>query len=138
MDHKVQSPNVDCLRIIDGSAQMESGPNNVMPEDFETVQMHNPWPPLMDDGDFWVVLGQTPDQMAGAKASDFPSVLPEISEKFLGDNVVVGDDAEYVEVEELAMDDTGIYLELEGLIEKSCGWCEYTRELREQAAGLTP
>ncbi|KAF8036224.1 hypothetical protein BT93_C2053 [Corymbia citriodora subsp. variegata] len=83
-DHKIQSPNFDCLRMGEGSAQMESGPNNAVPVDFETVQMHSPWHPLLD-------------QMAGAGPSG----------------------------EELATDDTGIYLELEGLIEN------YTNELWE-------
>ncbi|KAL3747234.1 hypothetical protein ACJRO7_016074 [Eucalyptus globulus] len=118
-DHKIQSPNVDCLRIGDDLAQIESWPNNVLPVDLETIQMHNPWPPP----------GQTPDQMAGPSPSDLPSVFHEISEKLLGDNMAVGDDA---------MDDPGIYLELGGLIEKSCGWTEYTSGLGKQAAGLTP
>ncbi|KAI3410665.1 HSF_DOMAIN domain-containing protein [Psidium guajava] len=123
MDHKIRSPNVDCLRISDNSAQMESGPNNVMPEDFETVQMHNPWPPPMGGGDFR-------DQMAGTSRSDSPSVFHEMPAKLLGDSVVAGDDAEDVEVEELlTADDTGIYLELEGLIEKPCGRSEDTSEL---------
>ncbi|XP_010049465.3 heat shock factor protein HSF30 isoform X1 [Eucalyptus grandis] len=128
-DHKIQSPNVDCLRIGDDSAPIESWPNNVLPLDLETVQMHNPWSPPMGGADFRVMQGQTPDQMAGASPSDLPSVFHEKSEKLLGDNMVVGNDA---------MDDPGIYLELEGLIEKSCGWREYTIGLGKQAAGLMP
>ncbi|KAI6679647.1 hypothetical protein NL676_033528 [Syzygium grande] len=109
---------------------MESGPNNVVPEDFQTVQMHDLWSPPMGGGDFWFVQGQTPNQMAGASTSDLPSVFREMSEKLLGDNVVVGDDSEDVEAEgEPALEDTGIYLELKGLIEKSCDWNEYTSEL---------
>ncbi|KAL3747232.1 hypothetical protein ACJRO7_016072 [Eucalyptus globulus] len=122
-DHKIQSPNFECLRIGDDSAQMESGPSNVVPVDFQTVQMHNPWPPPMGGGYFRAVQGQTLDQMAGASSSDLPSVFHEMSEKLLGENMVVGDYAMDVEAEEeLAMDDAGIYLELEGLIEKS--WLE--------------
>ncbi|XP_039165830.1 uncharacterized protein LOC120292026 [Eucalyptus grandis] len=98
-DHKIQSPNVDCLRIGDDLAQMESWPNNVLPVDLETIQMHNPWPPPVGGADFRVMQGQTPDQMAGPSPSDLPSVFHEISEKLLGDNMVVGDDA---------MDDPGI------------------------------
>ncbi|KAF8036255.1 hypothetical protein BT93_C2080 [Corymbia citriodora subsp. variegata] len=128
-DHKIHSPNFDCLRIGDDSEQMESGPNNAVPVDFETVEMDDPWPPPKGGGDFRVMQGQTPDQMAGASPSDLPSVFHEMWEKHLGDNVVVGDDAMDVEAGELPMDDTGVYLELEGLIEKSCGWTEYTSEL---------
>ncbi|XP_010049469.2 heat stress transcription factor A-2 [Eucalyptus grandis] len=138
MDHKIQNPNVDCPRVGDDLAQMESRPNNVAPVDFQTVQMHNPWPPPMGGGDFRAVQGQTPDWMAGASSSDLPSVFHEMSEKLPGDNVVVGDNVMDVEAGELAMDDTGIYLELEGLIEKSFGWSDYTSELRELAVGLTP
>ncbi|KAL3747226.1 hypothetical protein ACJRO7_016066 [Eucalyptus globulus] len=129
MDHKIQSPNVDCLRIGDDLAQMASWPNNVLPLDLETIQMHNPWPPLVGGADFRVLQGQTPDQMARASPSDLPLVFHEMSEKLLGDNTVMGDDA---------MDDPGIYLELEGLIEKSCGWSDCTSGQGKQAAGLTP
>ncbi|KAF8036222.1 hypothetical protein BT93_C2051 [Corymbia citriodora subsp. variegata] len=129
-DHMIHSPNFDCLRTGDDSAQMESGPNNAVPVDFETVEMDNLWPPPKGGGDFRVMQGQTPDQMAGASPSDLPSVFHEMWEKHLGDNVVVGNDAMDVEAEEeLPMDHTGVYLELEGLIEKSCGWTEYTSEL---------
>ncbi|KAL3747230.1 hypothetical protein ACJRO7_016070 [Eucalyptus globulus] len=138
MDHKIQSPNVDCPRVGDDLGQMESWPNNVAPADFQTVQMHNPWPPPIGGGDFRAVQGRTPDQKAGASPSDLPSVFHEMSEKLLGDNVVMGDDAMDVEAKELAMDDTGIYLELEDLIEKSCGWSDYTSQQWEQAVGLTP
>ncbi|XP_010049464.2 heat shock factor protein HSF30 [Eucalyptus grandis] len=138
MDHKIQSPNVDCPSVGDDPGQMESWPNNVGPVDFQTVQMHNPWPPPIGGRDFRAVQGRTPDQKAGASPSDLPSVFHEMSEKLLRDNVVMGDDAMDVEAEELAMDDTGIYLELEGLIEKSCGWSDNTSELWEQAVGLTP
>ncbi|XP_010051445.1 heat stress transcription factor A-2 [Eucalyptus grandis] len=119
-DHKIQNPNFECLRIGDDSAQMESRSNNVLPVDVETVQMHTPWPPPMGGADFRVMQGQTPDQMAGASPSDLPFVFHEKSEKLLGENMVVGDEA---------MDDPGFYLELEGLIEKSCGWSEYTSGL---------
>ncbi|KAF8036218.1 hypothetical protein BT93_C2047 [Corymbia citriodora subsp. variegata] len=129
MDPKIQSPNVDCLRMSDDSAQMESQSNSVVLEDFETIQMHNPWPPPVGGRDFSVAQGQTPDQMAGASASQLSSVFHEMSEKLLGDNVVVGDDAANDVVEEqeedLAVNDTRIYLELEGLIDKPCGWSEY-------------
>ncbi|KAK3438895.1 hypothetical protein EUGRSUZ_C03452 [Eucalyptus grandis] len=106
-DHKIQNPNFECLRIGDDSAQMESRSDSVLPVDLETVQMHNPWPPPMGGADFRVMQGQTPAQMAGASPSDLPSVFHEMSEKLVRDNMVVSDDA---------MDDQGIYLELEGLI----------------------
>ncbi|KAI6679656.1 hypothetical protein NL676_033537 [Syzygium grande] len=141
MDPRIQSPNVDCPRISDDSAQMESQPNSVSPEDFEDIQMCNPWPSPVGGGDFRVMQGQMPDQMAAANLSHLSSVFHEMSEKLLGDNVVVGDDAADVEEEEeddLAVNDTRIYLELEGLIEKPCGWSEYTSELVEQAAVLMP
>ncbi|KAF8023926.1 hypothetical protein BT93_F1200 [Corymbia citriodora subsp. variegata] len=110
----------------DGSAQMESGPNDVVPVDFETIQMHNPWHPPFD-------------QMAGASPSGLPLAFREMPEKLLGNNGVVGNDAMDVAAgEELATDDMGIYLELEDLIEKSCGLGDYTSELWEQATGLTP
>ncbi|KAF8036221.1 hypothetical protein BT93_C2050 [Corymbia citriodora subsp. variegata] len=116
-DHKIQSPNFDCLRMGDGSAQKESRPNNAVPVDFETVQMQSPWCPPVN-------------QMAGAGPSGLPPALHEMPEKLLGDNIVVGNNAMYVEAEEeRATDDTGIYLELEGLIEKSFGWSDYTNEL---------
>ncbi|XP_030465199.2 heat shock factor protein HSF30-like [Syzygium oleosum] len=140
MDPRIQSPNVDCPRISDDSAQMQSRPNSVLPEDFEDIQMRNPWPSPVGGGDFRVAQGQMPDQMAAASLSHLSSVFHEMSEKLLGDNVVVGDDAADVEEEEddLAVNDTRIYLELEGLIEKPCGWSEYTSELVEQAAVLMP
>ncbi|XP_039165829.1 heat stress transcription factor A-2 [Eucalyptus grandis] len=106
-DHKIQNPNFECLRIGDDSAQMESRSDSVLPVDLETVQMHNLWPPPMGGADFRVMQGQTPAQMAGASPSDLPSVFHEMSEKLVRDNMVVSDDA---------MDDQGIYLELEGLI----------------------
>ncbi|KAL3747220.1 hypothetical protein ACJRO7_016060 [Eucalyptus globulus] len=127
-DHKIQNLNFECLRIGDDSAQMESQSNNVLPVDLET-RMHNLWPPSTGGVDFKVMQGQTPDQMAGPSPSDLPSVFHEMSEKLIRDNMVVGNDA---------MRDPGIYLELEGLTEKSCGWSEYTSGLEEQAAGLTP
>ncbi|KAK3438897.1 hypothetical protein EUGRSUZ_C03456 [Eucalyptus grandis] len=117
MDHMIQSPNVDCLRISDDLAQMEHWPNRVMPEDFDTIQMPNPWP-SMDVEDFRVSLGQTPDQMARAGPSDLSSVFHEMSEKLLREDVVAGDDADNIEVEDhLTVNDMGIYLELEGLID---------------------
>ncbi|KAK3438885.1 hypothetical protein EUGRSUZ_C03435 [Eucalyptus grandis] len=119
MDHVIKSPNVDCLRISDDLAQTEHWPNMVVLEDFDTIQMHNTWP-SMDGEDFRVLLGQTPDQMARASPSDLSSVLDGMSEKLLGEDMAIGDDADNIEVEDnLTVNDTGIYLELEGLID---GW----------------
>ncbi|XP_039166049.1 heat shock factor protein HSF30-like [Eucalyptus grandis] len=138
-DPKIQSPKVDCLTISDESAQMESQPNSVVLEDFETIQMHNPWPSPLGGRDFRVVQGQTPDQMAGASPSHLSSVFHEMSERLLEDNMVVGDNvADVEEVEELVVNDSRIYLELEGLIEKPCGWSEYPSGPMEQAAGVMP
>ncbi|KAL3747227.1 hypothetical protein ACJRO7_016067 [Eucalyptus globulus] len=119
MDHMIKSPNVDCLRISDDLAQTEHWPNRVVPEDFDTIQMHNTWP-SMDGDDFRVSLGQTPDHMARASPSDLSSVFHGMSEKLLREDVAIGDDADNIEVEDhLTVNDTGIYLELEGLID---GW----------------
>ncbi|KAK3438904.1 heat stress transcription factor A-2 [Eucalyptus grandis] len=116
MDHMIQSPKVDCLKISDDLAQMERRPNSVVPEQFGTFQMHNPWP-SMDGEDFRVAQGQTPNQMTGASSSDLSSVFQGISEKLLKEDVVIGADADNIEVEDhLTLNDTGIYLELESLI----------------------
>ncbi|KAK3438889.1 heat stress transcription factor A-2 isoform X1 [Eucalyptus grandis] len=117
MDHMIQSPKVDCLKISDDLAQMERRPNSVVPEHLGTFQMHNPWP-SMDGEDFRVAQGQTPNQMTGASSSDLSSVFQGISEKLLKEDVVIGTDADNIEVEDhLTLNDTGIYLELESLID---------------------
>ncbi|KAF8036251.1 hypothetical protein BT93_C2076 [Corymbia citriodora subsp. variegata] len=117
MDHMIQSPNVDCLKVSDGLAQMDCRPNGVVPEDFGTIQMHNPWP-SMDGEDFRVPQGQMPDQRTRASPSDLSLVFHEISEKLLREDVVIGDDADYIEIEDhLTVNGTRIYLELEGLID---------------------
>ncbi|XP_048133770.1 LOW QUALITY PROTEIN: heat stress transcription factor A-9-like [Rhodamnia argentea] len=123
MNPKIQRPTVDCSRISDGSAQMESWPTSVGLEDFEAIQTHNPWPSLVGGGDFRVAQGQTPDQMAGASPLHLSLVFHEMSVKLLGDNAVVGDNAADVEDDDddLALNNTRIYLEVEGLIEKPCG-----------------
>ncbi|KAF8036245.1 hypothetical protein BT93_C2070 [Corymbia citriodora subsp. variegata] len=134
MDPMIQSPNVDCLRISDDLAQMEHRPNSVVPEDFDTIQMHNPWP-SMDGEDFRVAQGQAPDQMARANPSDLSSVFHEMSKKLFREDMVIGDDADYVEVEDhLIVNDTGIYLELEGLIDGAGTQSEPMGE----AVGLMP
>ncbi|KAF8036250.1 hypothetical protein BT93_C2075 [Corymbia citriodora subsp. variegata] len=117
MDHMIQSPNVDCLRISDDLAQMDCRPNSVVPEDFGIIQMYNPWP-SMDGENFRVAQGQMPDQRTRASPSDLSLVFHEISEKLFREDVVIGDGADYIEVEDhLTVNDTGIYLELEGLID---------------------
>ncbi|XP_039165827.1 heat stress transcription factor A-2-like [Eucalyptus grandis] len=91
--------------------------------ELETVRMHNLWPPPMGGADFRVMQGQTPNQFAGDSPSDLPSVFHEMSEKLVRDNMVVGNDA---------MDDPGIYLELEGLTDKSCGWSHRKQPLHSR------
>ncbi|KAF8036254.1 hypothetical protein BT93_C2079 [Corymbia citriodora subsp. variegata] len=134
MDHMIQSPNVDCLRISDDLAQMERRSNSVVPEEFDTIQMNNLWP-SMDGEDFRVGQGQAPDQMAIGSPCDLSSVFLEMSKKLLREDEVIGDDADYVEVEDhLTTNGRGIYLELEGLIDG----VGTQSELMEQAVGLMP
>lgn len=108
----VTIPNVDYRHQgCDQFATLQSELNGLLSENVDASRMQPPGPSSLDDELCSSVQGL---RACGSRAQDVSSAYHVMSEKLLGENSIVE--------EELDVNDSNIYLELEDLISKPADW----------------